>query len=572
MFKIVSTLIALCSSLIAKAFGMGSNTAPVSIPAGVLTASGIPASFVAHFALFIAFVLLWTLLSGVVFKQLFRLPIIAGQILGGILLGPSLLNIRSYAIFSQPLTMVDAATNIVYTLPSFDLFVFTLILISSTLTVSYLLWIAGHETDVRDLVNVGFTATTAGILGALVPIAMTVLAVIGFGYTVVQAIGMGLIFAATSVSIPVAMLVSQKKMHLKSSKATLGAAIIDDVFAVILLSLFFIFFQQEVGAASAHHAASIWTSLSYMMGAGIGIFLTGHYIVPRVLAWLETHHYAYLIASLASGMMLLYFAFAELIGGLAGITGAYFIGLFHKKGDAEHRAEHAITPYVNSFLLPLFLASIGLQLDMSILTLSQWGIVLLLLVVAIVSKLIGCWAATAMSNKFTSQHDQWGSLETYLFGASMVARGEVGLVVSTILRGASWITAEQYTIAVMVIVLTTIATPILLAIGFAIQESEPEVREAQAARMSKNIGYFNQIGTEQMFDIMVGVLEHSKTYKTSVYLSEGCRIVTIEGDQVKIVMNPDEGITVEGNPELIHAIIAKVQEAIKGDMGRLSGV
>jgi hypothetical protein len=124
----------------------------------------------------------------------------------------------------------------------------------------------------------------------------------------------------------------------------------------------------------------------------------------------------------------------------------------------------------------------------------------------------------------------------------------------------------------MVIVLTTIATPILLAIGFAIQEREPEALGAHAPVMSKNIGYFNQIGTEQMFDIMVGVLEHSKAYKTSVYLSEGCRIVTIEGDQVKIVMNPDEGIIVEGNPELIQAIMVKVQEAIKGDMGRLSGV
>lgn len=575
MIKILSTIAALFSSFITKAFGGGSSHAPsLSIPEGVLTASGIPASFVAHFALFVAFVLLWTLLCGAVFKRLFHLPVIAGQILGGILLGPSLLNIRSYAIFNESLAMVDAATGKMYTLLSFDLFVFTLILISSTLTVSYLLWIAGHETDVRDLVKVGFTATTAGILGALIPIVMTVLvmySMFSFGYTLVQAVGMGLIFAATSVSIPVAMLVSQKKMHLKSSKATLGAAIIDDVFAVILLSLFFILFQQEAGGAIGHHTASIWISLSYMLGAGIAIFLTGHYIVPRVLQWLENHHYAYLIVSLASGMMLLYFAFSELVGGLAGITGAYFIGLFHKRGDTEHRAEHAIAPYVNSFLLPLFLASIGLQLDMRILTLAQWGIVVLLLVVAIVSKLIGCWVATAMSNMLTGQATRWTMLETYIFGSSMVARGEVGLVVSTILRGAGRITAEQYTIAVMVIVLTTIATPILLAIGFALQDAETEA-PATKALISKNIGHFKQIGTDQMFDIIVGALEHSKAYKTSVYLSEGCRIVTIEGDQVKIVMNPDEGITVEGNPELIHAIVTGVQEAIKGDVSQLSGL
>jgi len=578
MLKIFSTITAFFSSLIAKIFGGASSGATqLTIPAGVLTSAGIPASFVAHFALFLALVLLWTLACGAVLKHWFRLPIIAGQIMGGILLGPSGIDIRSYALFSEPLAMVDAATGKIYTLLSFDLFVFTLILISSTLTVSYLLWIAGHETDVRDLMKVGLTATTAGILGALIPIGMTVLVmftIFSFGYTLVQAVGLGLIFAATSVSIPVAMLVSQKKMHLKSSKATLGAAIIDDVFAVILLSLFFIVFQNESGAQIAHHAGSIWVSLFYMLGTAVAIFLSGYYVVPRILVWLEKHQYGYLIASVASGMMLLYFSFAELVGGLAGITGAYFIGLFHKMGDTEHHAEKAIAPYVNSYLLPLFLASIGLQLDMRILTVHQWLIVALLLVVAIISKLVGCLAATMISNfvsgKNVAQH--WTLLETYLFGSSMVARGEVGLVVSTILHGAGWITAEQYTIAVVVIVLTTIATPILLAIGFVIQENEPATAESRVEVFSKNIGHFNQVGTEHMFDIIVGVLEHSHTYKTSVYLSEGCRVVTIEGDQVKIVMNPQTGITVEGNPALIHAIMERVQEALKSDADRLSGV
>lgn len=555
----------------------------LTIPAGVLTGAGIPASFVAHFALFLSCVLLWTLFCGAVLKYCFRLPIIAGQIIGGILLGPSAINIRSYAIFSQPLEFVDATTSQIYSLLSFDLFVFTLILISSTLTVSYLLWIAGHETDVRDLVKVGLTATTAGILGALFPIGMTVLVVytmFSFGYTLIQAVGLGLIFAATSVSIPVAMLVSQKKMHLKSSKATLGAAIIDDVFAVILLSLFFIVVQQESASGSgletAHHGGSLWVSLSYMLAAGIAIFLTGYFLVPRLLMWLEKKQHSYLIACVASGMMLLYFAFAELVGGLAGITGAYFIGLFHKMGDEEHHAEKVIAPYVNTFLLPLFLASIGLQLDMSVLALHEWLIVLLLLVIAILSKLLGCWVATGISNMVSGAKasERWTLLETYIFGSSMVARGEVGLVVSTILRGVGLITTQQYTIAVVVIVLTTIATPIMLAIGFAVEESLPEqaVGASQEVVYRKNIGLFHHIGTSQMFDIIVGVLEHSHAYKTTLHLSEGCRVVTIEGDQVKIVMCPDTGIVVEGNAALIHTIMETVQKALKEETQRLSKV
>ncbi len=280
MFKKLS-IVSLISTLLVADSLHAAETAPLSIPEGVLTSAGIPAAFVAHFALFISCVLLWTLLCGAVLKYCFRLPIIAGQIMGGILLGPSLINIRSYTIFSEPLEFVDVATAQVYSLMSFDLFVFTLILISSTLTVSYLLWIAGHETDVHDLVKVGLTATTAGILGALLPIGMTVLVMymlLSFGYSFVQAVGLGLILAATSVSIPVAMLVSQKKMHLKSSKATLGAAIIDDVFAVILLSLFFILVQQEslgVGTRVRSSAASWWIT------AGITFIYAfcGHYYI-----------------------------------------------------------------------------------------------------------------------------------------------------------------------------------------------------------------------------------------------------------------------------------------------------
>ena len=133
----------------------------------------------------------------------------------------------------------------------------------------------------------------------------------------------------------------------------------------------------------------------------------------------------------------------------------------------------------------------------------------------------------------------------------MVARGEVGLVVSTILRGAGLITIEQYTIAVVVIVLTTVATPIMLAIGFSMQEAASAGVKAQIAPYSKNIGLFEHIGADQMFDIMVDVLNKSRAYTTTVQFSEGCRIMTIEDSQVKIIMCPDRGIVVEGDQQQV---------------------
>lgn len=547
----------------------------LSIPQGVLIESGISAHFVAHFALFLSTVLLWTIAWGKLLKVLLRLPVIAGQIIGGILLGPSLMDVASWHVFSHPLSVVDRVSGAWYALASSDIFIFVLILISSTLTVSYLLWIAGHETDVRDLMKVGVTATTAGILGALVPIFMTVAAVITFfGYSVVQGVGLGLIFAATSVSIPVAMLFSQNKMHLKSSKATLGAAIVDDIFAVVLLSMFFIAVQQGVFGycvdVNMPCNTTITESLVYMLVAFTVIFFTGYFVIPPVIEWLRKHHQSHLIPSIANGSMLLYFTFAELVGGLAGITGAYFAGLFHQMGDKKHAAEKVISPFVNTLLLPLFLGSIGLQLNIRILTKEQWIITAVLLIVAIASKLIGCFISTGMSNMLGHRDaHKWTMLESYLFGASMVARGEVGLVVSTILRGSGVISAEQYAVAIVVIVLTTISTPILLAIGFSLLEATPGKSTVGAGKVV-NIGMFDHIDTAQMFNIMVRYIENSDAYRTVVQIAEGKRILNIECRKVKIILCPDEGIIIEGDRTQATQIIDQVRQAILADTQRLT--
>lgn len=540
-----------------------------SIPEGVLMSGGLSTAFVAKFTLFLGFLLSWTILIGRVLKHLFRIPVIAGQIVGGILIGPSCLNILGWKMFSDPMKVYDAFGNL-FCLASSDLYLFFIVLCSSALTVTYLLWIAGHETEVRDIFHVGVTATTAGLLGAILPILMTVAAAYYClqGYSIVQAVGIGLIFSATSVSIPVTMLVSMKKMHLKSSKATLGAAIIDDVFSVILLSMFFIAVQAGTFGSvcsmkhGVGHGCSIGESLVYMMISFAGIFLTGYFIIPPIIKWLKSHQSSFLLASFAHAAMLFYFSFAELIGGLAGITGAFFAGLFHRLGDTRHQAEKSIAPYVQSFLLPIFLGSIGLQLDISVLTYGQWGIVALLLIVAIISKLLACYAATGMSNLAGKRStDRWSLHEGYLFGSSMVARGEVGLVISTILRGSQLITPEQYIIAVVVIVLTTIVTPLMLAIGFSHGDSQEE-----SVDYSLQMGSFGVIGTQQMFNIILGQIAALGDYNSAVEISDGKKVATLECKSVKLFYDPTEGIIFRGNRKKIDEIVARVKKALYDEL------
>jgi len=542
----------------------------LTIPAGLLVTAGLSPAFVAQFALFIAIVLMWTITWGKVFKKLLGLPVIAGRIIAGILLGPSLCNIAQFSFFAQPLLLLDRITGQLYSLSSYDLMLFTLLLISAALTVSYLLWIAGHETDVQDIYSIGMVAVAAGIFGAILPIIMIGIPLYywsGGEWDAVQAIGMGLIFAATSVSIPVAMLFAYNKMHLKSSKAALGAAVADDIFAVVLLSIFSLSIQAGLlgdgdSVLLEGHGSSPLVSLGFIIFAFVVMSVVGYYFVRPFIEWLKKSHLSHLIAPAANGIMLVYFAFAEIIGGLAGITGAYFAGLFHRMGDHRHGAEKVIAPFVNAFLLPLFLGSIGLQLDVRLLDGYDWLLVIFLLIMAIISKLLGCWLATALSNYFAGKDSyRWTALDTYLFGSSMVARGEVGLVVTTILFGSGIILPSHYAIAIVVIVLTTVATPIMLAQGF-----ERLALIAKDEVFMLNVGLFPFIGTTQMFHIILGSLEKNEINPIIVQISDGSTVANVEAKNVKIVLNADNGILFEGDKENIEDILRLVRENITDDL------
>ena len=93
----------------------------LTIPAGLLVTAGLSPAFVAQFALFLAVVLMWTIAWGKIFKKLCGLPVIAGRIIAGILLGPSLLNIAEFSFFAQPLLLFDRMTGQLYSLASYDI-------------------------------------------------------------------------------------------------------------------------------------------------------------------------------------------------------------------------------------------------------------------------------------------------------------------------------------------------------------------------------------------------------------------------------------------------------------------
>lgn len=572
-------MIVYVSGLLATLFyssGISAHDTAWAIPPGILGSGAIDSLFIAKSALFIGIILLWVTFAAELFKKLFKIPTIAGQIIAGLFLGPSCFNSARWSFFYQPLHLYDHLSGHAYTVVGSDTLIFCLMLFSSLFTISYLLWIAGHETDVHDILKVGWIATLAGFLGAVLPIALTFV-VMRFCFPVlssVEVLGLGLVLSATSVSIPVAMLFAYNKMHLKSSQATLGAAIIDDILAVILLSLFFISVQSGVFgavqmASGATHSSSVMTALISMVCAFAALLLVGVTVVPLIVSLLKKHNYGYLLVSVATIIMLFYFAFAELAGGLAGITGAYFAGLFYRLSDKTHSVEKVISPFIHYLLLPLFLGLIGFSIDITLLSGNQWLIVLILLLVAVASKLIGCFVAIGVNNLFVSPENRWSWLEGYLFGSSMVARGEVGLVIATILYGAHIVSVEYFTIILVVIVLTTIVSPIMLGIGFAYEHKSD--RTYLNKEYKKTIHMRHVLNAEHLLDVMKKIINHKELGTVMLESGDKGATMTLVGQEITIQTDQNQGVVVQGNKEQVMQLLTVIQEALHNEVDRIAG-
>jgi Kef-type K+ transport system membrane component KefB len=546
----------------------------LAVPAQLLISSGLNTLFIAKFALFVSIFLAGVIIIGYLLNLFVRMPIIAGQIMGGIFLGPSGVNLANISFFRAPLELIDRSSGLVYALVSSDLFIFFLLLLSAAFTVSYLLWLAGHETDVRDIAKIGIMPVVAGFLGAVLPIffiGLFLYYIFGTTWSLVEALSTSLVFAATSVSIPIAMLLTYNKMHLRSSKATLGAAIVDDILAVILLSGFFACAQTGLlgdvpSNVQNSHSGSLVQVFLYMVFGFILFCLIGYYTIPPFMRYLYAKKLHTMMPSFALVIMLGSFACVELCAGLAGITGAYFAGLFHRLGDVRHTVEKTVAPFVNAILIPLFLGSIGFQVDVTLLSLFDWGVVCIILLLAIVSKMIGCFVAVFVSNMLSNNRFQWRGIETYLFGSAMVARGEVGLVVATILYGAGFLLTNQYVISIVVIVLTTVVASIMLSIGFWHEELYGHDVHYEEL-VTRDLGLFPIIGTVQMFNIIIGYLKTLGLYsKSHVTTTDGRQLINIEHKQVCISMEPGKGIIFEGRASEVNRIIDAVKRAINEDL------
>jgi len=366
-------------------------------------------------------------------------PRVLGQLLVGVVLGPTVLDMLHWGILQ--------GVDLQHTLKEL-----------AELGVLLLMFNIGLEVHLSELVKVGKVAVFAGVLGVLVPVAFTVAVVIPAGYDMFPALFAGVTLAATSVSISAQVLLELGYLHTKEGNALLATALIDDVLAILAVSLTLVLAGAQANEGGAD-LSQLLVIVLQMAGYIAVAFALAWYGLPRAFRWIRTRPQlaqAYGIPIFALAAALFFGWSAEYFGGVAAITGAFIagVGLSQLHGHGmKQEIEQTMTHLAYVFLVPIFFIDVGLETDLSSFPLEALPFMLVLLLMAVISKVFGAGIGARMGG--------FDLRESLRVGVCMVSRGEVGLIIisigltSGLLDGGS----ELYASLFMVILLTTVLTP-----------------------------------------------------------------------------------------------------------------
>ncbi len=390
----------------------------------------------------------------------FGQPAVLGELIAGVVLGPSVINLLHItALFPD-------GASVEHTVIEF-----------AEIGVVLLMFSAGLEVDLGSLVKVGRTALTSGVIGVIVPIIVAALTAIPFGYAGDKSIFMGIILAATSVSISAQVMLELGVLHTREGLALLAAAIVDDVLVILVMSLFIAIRPND--SASATESRSILEVILRLVG-----FLT----VASGISWFALPWIAKQVnkTSISAGVVivavvsaLLLGVSAEFFGGIAAITGAFIAGIC--LGRSEHKIkekiEEGLYPINYGIFVPVFFVSIGLQANLRLLDGTILPFAIILTLGAILSKLIGAGAGGLLTG--------FNRVSSLRLGIGMVSRGEVGLIVATLGISKGIIKQETFAAIVLVVLVTTVITPPLVRWAFAKSSKEIPPKPEQNAILAQ---------------------------------------------------------------------------------------
>ncbi len=362
-------------------------------------------------------------------------PSVLGELLMGIVLGPTVLDFLNINMFTD-----QHLPEVIHEL--------------AEVGVMLLMFLAGLELHLTDLAKSRKVAVLAGTLGVLLPLGLGVALMIFFPMDLREAIYLGLILAATSVSISAQTLMELKVLNSKIGVGLLGAAVLDDILVVLGLS---IFTALVVSDSEASLLSVLFIALRMVLFLGLSIIL-GIRLLPRWARKIDNLPISQGIVSLAIVIVLLYGWLAEILGGMAAITGAFAAGLVFGRTPNKDRIQSGISSLAYGMFVPIFFINVGLQTNARDLGGDTFWLFFAMTIVAIVGKVFGSGAGAILSG-FTRR-------EALQLGIGMISRGEVGLIVASIGISEGIIPQTLFSSIVGVVVITTLLTPPLLRASF----------------------------------------------------------------------------------------------------------
>jgi len=367
-------------------------------------------------ALFV--VLLAAKIGDELFKRLGQ-PTLIGEILAGVIIGPS------------ALALVE---------PSETLEVF------AELGVVFLLFWVGLETRLSDVRDVGVTAVRVGFSGMLIPLVAGFAAAKAFGASTDTSLFVGAALVATSVGITSAVLLDLGALKTRAARTILGAAVIDDILAMIFLAV-----AAGIAATGGVDLTSILIVVAISAGFVAFVALGGTSVVAR---WPDVFHAPKFSESPLLPAVILCLGLAAISAqiGLAAIIGAFLAGMIVAETRDRHNFEEEVEP-LYAFFPPFFFVFIGLSVDLAALAnIDVIAALAGLTLLAVVAKFIPAWLSAR----------SLGPREALVVGVGMVPRGEVGIIVAGIGSAAGVITDSLFAVIIGMSIVTTLIVPPIL--------------------------------------------------------------------------------------------------------------
>jgi Kef-type K+ transport system membrane component KefB len=365
-----------------------------------------------------------------------KLPIVLGELLAGIIVGPFALG-GFFVVDGRQLLQINDEIRIL-----------------GEIGAIVILFMAGLEMTPKEFLRGGKASFTVGTLGVVVPFFAGLAVFQMFGFDALQSMLIATALTATSIAISIQVLSEFGKIKSPEARLIIGAAVVDDILAIAVLSVVSSIAIGEGGVDSIEITDVIITILQ-VLGFFAVMLIVAVIIIPKVVSprlWKAKGS----VEGIATAS---FFGAAALAGsiGLSPIVGAFAVGMALSTSKVFEKIETYIGK-IGLIFAPLFFAIIGAQVDLRAVNLEILGLSGVIIAIAIVTKLFGCGIPAMMFLKSKSQGMK--------VGIGMISRGEVGLIVAGVGVTSNILTSNVYSTIVIMVAVTTIITPIWLKMEY----------------------------------------------------------------------------------------------------------